>query len=292
MATIGIIGNGYVGGATSKLGKPHTTWDSETRVFIYDINPELCSHLDLHLADLVESCDFIFVCVPTPMNRDGSCSTYEVTKAIISLQDLGFPPERIIVKSTVPVGTCREAGVMFMPEFLTEENWEEDFVECEDWILGTNGRDDKIRNELYSIFETAHKNDTLKKKPRMHFLTTEEAELVKYVRNCFLATKVSFFNEVYDFCAFHEIDYEKVREITTLDARVGKSHTQVPGPDGKRGFGGTCFPKDMAAFRDQLQKVLPLLGLDFGIINACIRRNNKLDRPEKDWKKKKGRAVL
>ena len=292
MATIGIIGNGYVGGATSQLGRPWTTFSSETRVFVYDIDPGLCSHEGLTLHDLVESCDFIFICVPTPMNRDGSCSVYEVTKVIIRLEDVGFSPERIIVRSTVPVGTCRDAGVMFMPEFLTEKNWNKDFLEQTDWILGTNDRNDPIREEVFSIFKAAYKSKILSHDPHMHFLTTEEAELIKYVRNCFLATKVSFFNEIYDFCAFHEIDYEKVRRITVLDDRIGESHTKVPGPDGKRGFGGTCFPKDMASFRSQLMQVSSLLGLDHGVVSACIKRNNKLDRPEKDWKENKGRTVL
>jgi UDPglucose 6-dehydrogenase len=292
MATIGIIGNGYVGRATALLGKPFTVYSSENRVFIYDINPELCSHEGISMRDLVEDCDFIFVCVPTPMNPDGSCSSYEVTKVIISLQDMGFASERIIVKSTVPVGTCEEAGVSFMPEFLTEANWEEDFVNQSNWILGTNARNDQMRDELYSVFVSAHNEGALSNPPTIHFLTTKEAELVKYVRNCFLATKVSFFNEIYDFCAFHKINYEKVREITVLDDRIEESHTKVPGPDGKRGFGGTCFPKDMSAFRSQLKKVSSLLGFDHGVINACIQRNNKLDRPEKDWEENKGRSVL
>jgi len=181
---------------------------------------------------------------------------------------------------------------MFMPEFLTEKNWEEDFLNQSDWILGTNERNDALRDEFYSIFKKAYNNKALLNHPKIHFLTTEEAELVKYVRNCFLATKVSFFNEIHSFCEFHKIDYDRVRNMTILDDRIGESHTQVPGPDGKKGFGGTCFPKDMEAFQHQMGKVSSLLGLGCGVIKSSILRNNKIDRPEKDWKENKGRTVL
>ena len=282
MKYIGIVGNGYVGAATALLSSRNVS------EFIYDIDPDKCSHVALQLADLVESCSFIFVCVPTPMNHDGSCSTFLVDKVVIELLDLGYKAERIIVKSTVPVGTCRRLGVMFMPEFLTEKNWREDYLSQKNWILGTNERNDKITDDLYSIFSFAYNTGNLRNRPNLSFVTTEEAELIKYVRNCFLATKVSFFNEVHSFCSAKDLNYEKVVELTCLDERITKSHTQVPGPDGKKGFGGTCFPKDMESLRHQLSKA----GLDPRVIKSCIHRNKHLDRPEKDWEKDKGRSVV
>lgn len=282
MKYIGIVGNGYVGQATSLLRSRNVS------EFIYDIDPDKCSHAALQLADLVESCSFIFVCVPTPMNHDGSCSTFAVDKVVIELLDLGYEPERIIVKSTVPVGTCRKLDVMFMPEFLTERNWTQDFLDQKNWILGTNKRDDKITDDLYSIFSQAWSTGQLKNKPNISFSTTEEAELIKYVRNCFLATKVSFFNEIHSFCSAKDINYEKVAELTCLDERISDSHTQVPGPDGKRGFGGTCFPKDMESLSYQLSNA----GVAPKVIKSCILRNERIDRPEKDWEKSKGRAVV
>ena len=282
MRNIGIVGNGYVGGATSLLDC------SSVNVFVYDKEPEKCSHAGLQLSDLVEGCDFIFVCVPTPMNHDGSCSTLLVEMVAIELIDTGYAPERIIIKSTVPVGTCDRLGVMFMPEFLTESNWQTDFVNQKNWILGANESSEEIRDELYSVFESSWKDGALSHEPKMFFTTTEEAELVKYVRNCFLATKVSFFNEIHSFCEAKDIDYEKVLGMVTLDERINKSHTSVPGPDGKKGFGGTCFPKDMAALNAQFSH----LGVPSKIIRSSISRNNSIDRPEKDWKNDKGRSVL
>jgi UDPglucose 6-dehydrogenase len=284
MKTIGIVGNGFVGGATALLENEHV------ELFVYDLDPLKCSHHDLGLKDLT-CCDFIFVCVPTPMDLDGSANTILVDKIVIELIDYGFNSERIIIKSTVPVGTSKRLGAMFMPEFLTEKNWKKDFLNQADWILGTNDRNESIRDELWSIFKSAHNSNILSNKPRMHFVTTEEAELVKYTRNCFLAVKVSFFNEIHDFCTALDLDYDRVKDMVVLDSRITKSHTQVPGPDGKSGFGGTCFPKDMSALQRQFSKI-GISNEGASVLEASIKRNNKIDRPEKDWKNLKGRAVV
>ena len=279
---IGIVGNGYVGGATSLLCS-----SASIDCIIYDKDEDKCSHDNLQISDLTR-CDFVFVCVPTPMNKNGSCVTMYVEMVVAELIQAGFPSERIIVKSTVPVGTCKKLGVMFMPEFLTEKNWKNDFLNQKIWILGDNERNDKLRDELYSIFETAWKDGVLRNRPHMLFSKTQEAELVKYVRNGFLAVKVSFFNEIHDFCEAKEIDYEKIVDLTTLDSRITHSHTKVPGPDGKKGFGGTCFPKDLASLKYQIS----VSGANPKVITSCIQRNEQIDRPERDWKENKGRSVL
>ncbi len=277
----GIIGNGYVGRATSLLKNRNVD------VLIYDTNDEKCSPRGLTFNDLLE-CSFIFVCLPTPMDKEGKCCTKLVSSTVDKLAQAGYDTERIVIKSTVPVGTCRELGTMFMPEFLTEQNWQHDFLSQKNWILGTNARNDKVRDELYSIFDSAWHDGVLVHRPHMTFSTTEEAELTKYVRNTFLATKVSFFNEIEEFCRVNNVSYRKVRELTLYDDRIGDSHTSVPGPDGKRGFGGTCFPKDISSLLHQM--------LDNGmmsyVLNATRNRNNDVDRKEKDWEQDKGRAVL
>jgi UDPglucose 6-dehydrogenase len=107
------------------------------------------------------------------------------------------------------------------------------------------------------------------------------------VRNCFLATKVSFFNGIEKFCGVNDVSYEFVRELVCLDERVGESHTEVPGPDGKRGFGGTCFPKDLNSLIYQMDQS----NVDPMILSAANDQNNKVDRPEKDWEEDRGRAV-
>ena len=99
---------------------------------------------------------------------------------------------------------------------------------------------------------------------------------------------MSYFNEVEEFCRGSNISYRKVRELTLYDERIGDSHTSVHGPDGKRGFGGTCFPKDVSSFLHQILDK----GLVSYIINAARSRNIDVDRKQKDWENDIGRAVL
>ena len=110
--------------------------------------------------------------------------------------------------------------------------------------------------------------------------------MIKYFTNSFLATKVSFANEMYDLCLKLNLDYDKVVEYSVLDKRIGNSHLNVPGPDGDLGFGGHCFPKDLSA--------LIKLSDDIGSINYLIKsviKTNDTVRTNRDWEKMKGRAV-
>ena len=113
------------------------------------------------------------------------------------------------------------------------------------------------------------------------------AEMVKYFTNTFLATKVSFANEMKQICDEIDIDYDKVVEYSTYDERLGKSHWAVPGPDGKLGFGGSCFPKDINA----LVKLCEKYDFHPNVLVGAIETNLDV-RPEEDWKELKGRAVV
>jgi UDPglucose 6-dehydrogenase len=116
---------------------------------------------------------------------------------------------------------------------------------------------------------------------------SKTAEMVKYMTNTFLATKVSFANEMKMVCDKLDIDYDKVVEYSTYDERLGKSHWAVPGPDGKMGFGGSCFPKDINALLDVCRQ----LGVTATTLFGAWQTNEKV-RPEKDWELLKGRAVV
>ena len=85
-----------------------------------------------------------------------------------------------------------------------------------------------------------------------------------------------------------KINYDVVREFGGVDPRIGKSHTMVPGPDGKRGFGGTCFPKDTSALKHEMEQ----LGMKSYVLDSIIKRNLEVDRNEKDWEDNKGRSVV
>ena len=174
-----------------------------------------------------------------------------------------------------------------MPEFLTEKNWRLDFLNCKDWIFGCDLSDQRFTQKISKLFGTAYAEGVLKYN-NIHFTTRKEAEMVKYVRNCFLALKVSFFNEIEEFARKTGIHFETVRHLSSLDDRIGTSHTMVPGPDGHHGYGGTCFVKDSHALLSEMQKV----GMNSYIVQAMITRNENVDRPEKDWYMNSGRAVV
>ena len=115
----------------------------------------------------------------------------------------------------------------------------------------------------------------------------KEAEMIKLFRNNFLTVKVSFCNEIYEYCKMKDIDYNTIINIASSDTRIGTSHTTVPGHDGSFGFGGTCFPKDISNTLYDMKKI----GMNSYILEATVNRNNNVDRPNKNWKDK-GRSVV
>lgn len=262
MFTIGLIGNGYVGKAT------HSIIPSTYQVLIYDINPSICFPPDTQLTDL-KVCDLFVVCVPTPPAPDGSTDLSFVQTAINNIKSISSAP--IILRSTVPVGTSDSIGVSFWPEFLRQNTWQSDIRSCKSWILGTS--DSHVYDLMFQLLSTSHKEGLIEY-PFIKRITPKEAELIKYGRNTFLALKVSYFNELYDFCSKSNIDFETVRAHITNDIRINSEHSFVPGSDGKRGFGGACLPKDsMSLLRQYEQLEIPSY-----IIKATVERNCKIDR--------------
>jgi hypothetical protein len=190
-----------------------------------------------------------------------------------------------------------------MPEFLTEANWEEDFRRTKEWIVGIPARvdddDDGARDTRYDARDaefkrriqaliTESRDKGAIDSDRVTFTTTNEAETLKLMKNCFLSAKVSLMNEFYDFCAATGTDYDTVVALAKQDARMGTSHFQVPGPDGRRGFGGTCFPKDTHSLYCQMtaHRLVPR------IYPAILTRNDTVDRPERDWSRDVWRTTI
>jgi|SaaInlV_165m_DNA_1040744.scaffolds.fasta_scaffold31600_2 nucleotide sugar dehydrogenase len=275
---IGVVGNGFVGHAMTLL-RPHI------EVLVWDVVPEKRDPETLDMETFVDESEIIFIAVPTPMNKDGSCNINIVRSVCEEIQEID-DTKYIVLRSTVPPGTSEELDVNFMPEFLTEKNWKDDFKNCDQWILGSV--DPFLYEKMKRMFELAHNNgDGAVVNKNIIQCKPSEAEMIKYLKNVFLSVKVGFFNELESICSELDIDYENVRCIATQDKRIGTGHTKVPGHDGKRGFGGTCFPKDTNA----LAKFAKENGIDSPILNAVIKRNEKIDRPEKDWESDKGRAV-
>ncbi len=273
---IGIIGQGFVGSAIRE------GLNSFYDVLTYDIDKSKCN--STHTAVCREA-DIIFVCIPTPMRKDGKCDTRLLESVVEKLQDecgkLNKTPT-VVLKSTIPPGTTTKIynkgylDVCFSPEFLTEANSFEDFKNQTRIIIGGEGAK-KVKRMFRKPF------------PRIPIIVTkaETAEMVKYFTNCFLATKVTFANQMYEICDNAGIDYDKVCEYALYDQRIGKSHLAVPGPDGDRGFGGHCFPKDLAAM---IYYAWQIVGADRGFLEAVENMNSHY-RKNKDWEKMKGRAV-
>ena len=278
---IGIIGNGFVGKATYQL------LCSDIEILAYDLNPELCKPKGTVITDL-NQCEIVFVSVPTPMNKDGSCYLNIINSVMKDLKNIDYRGF-VVLRSTVPAGTCDKLKCRFMPEFLTEKNFIEDFISNKNWIFGLldDDNDEEFKEVITNMINLAHKNHKILYN-NIHFVMNSEAELIKMFRNNFLALKVSFCNEVYEFCENKSINYENVRKLAVLDDRIGESHSNVPGHDGKRGFGGTCFPKDMNSLCYEMQET----GMKPYILEAALTRNVAVDRPEKDWNESKGRAVV
>ena len=287
---IGIVGNGYVGKATQLFAC------EDVECLVFDKEPEKCNPLGTTIKDLKGS-DFVFVCVPTPMKPNGNCDLSIVKSAVKDLTKTGIRKKKIVVRSTVPVGTCEKLKVNFMPEFLTEKKWKIDFYNNQNWIFGLDNLDSSYQQDgtlnfpetllkFRELLEKAKSHDKIKENA-VTFVSTKHAELVKYVKNSFLAVKVSFFNEIQEFCINNDLNFKEVRKLVCQDSRVGDSHSHVPGPDRKRGFGGTCFPKDVSSMLAQMKKSK----VQTMVLKAAKNRNEKVDRPEKDWEEDKGRAV-
>ena len=273
---LGIIGQGFVGTAVFEGLKEHF------KIETYDIEKQsTCKSVE----ELAGKTDIIFLCLPTPMEKEGACHLGIIESVLESLDNLENNGKIIVVKSTVPPGTTEKWNekysciyTVFNPEFLTEANSIEDFKNQNRIILGgPRPATTKVRR----IFKKAF--------PRVNIIKTGQtiAEMVKYFTNCFLATKVSFANDMYDICNGLGVDYDKVLEYGLCDNRIGDTHLEVPGPDGDRGFGGHCFPKDLNA----MIRVAEKIGLAPEML-YCVKSTNDKVRENRDWEKQIGRAVI
>ena len=229
MYNIGIVGRGFVGSAVEFGFSPQTGCDVNN-MYIYDKNESRSLH---SLEDVVVYSDFIFLSVPTPSNSDGSIDLSYVETALQEMSEIyseldmvGAPVENIILlRSTVTPGTTRKLqqkyqnlNLVFNPEFLTESNHKSDFVNQDRFILG-GGLSDTTK--VSDLFEHRF--------PRVPIIQTdyETAELTKYMNNCFLATKVSFLNEMKQISEKCGADWDVAIKGFLMDSRIGQSHYQV-----------------------------------------------------------------
>jgi hypothetical protein len=172
-----------------------------------------------------------------------------------------------------------------MPEFLTEKNWRDDFINNKYWLFGIYENcpleiENTFKKLISELFLNAYNNQKIKFN-NIIFGKNKEIELSKLIRNTFLSTKVSYFNEIYDLCCSLHINYNQLIDYVKLDDRIGLTHMACPGHDGLRGFGGTCFPKDTISLYNQLNTN----NINSFVIQAVLDRNENHDRIIRDWLK-------
>jgi len=262
MLKLGIIGKGFVGTAVSN------GFDNNVKQFIVD--PKVNNNT---IKDLVKfSPSITFVCVPTPIADDGSCDTTIANDVLHNLHKQEYKGV-VVIKSTIIPDYLHEfkrnfdLKIVYNPEFLTEANADEDFKNPPFQVFGGKWRDCEVVEKAYLRHSSVRIVPTFKVD-----LTT--ASLLKYTINSWLATKVIFFNELY---ALHQngssaVPWEQFTDMLSRDPRIGNSHMKVPGPDGRFGFGGHCFPKDTQA----LIHYADSKNLDLSVLKKAVKTNSKI----------------
>ncbi|MEK9152378.1 MAG: hypothetical protein AAB692_03350 [Patescibacteria group bacterium] len=257
---IAVMGVGWVGGAVAR-----NFTERGLDPILYDPPKGLGSPDDLARADV------IFMCLPTPFDdKVGGFDLSYIKEGVEAIPGA----KTIVIKSTVLPGTTEALQLeypqhrfLFNPEFLRQASADEDFRKPERQIVGTTAA---------SVDEAEAVLELLPSAPFSRVISATEAETVKYFGNCFLALKVVFANQVFDLCAKLGIDYDTVCESAAADSRIGASHLKIA-PDGYRGYGGGCFPKDMKAFI----QLGDLNQVDLALLKTCERLNAELTRIKK-----------
>ena len=278
---IGIVGNGFVGNAVRYGFSSNVGVEYDVKVFDRDSSKSTHS-----LEEVVNESSFVFISVPTPSKKTGEIDTSIIDSCFSEISKVSSNENTVfLLRSTVIPGVTRKISskhvnlrIVFNPEFLTERTAKFDFISQNRFVVGGKSSDTSDVARLYrgrfgktvSILETDF----------------ESAEMIKYMTNIFLSTKVSFLNEMKILSDVCGAEWEDVLEGFLRDGRIGHSHSQVPGPDGKLGFGGSCFPKDIQAFL----YFSKCLGVDLNTVKGAWTTNLQV-RPDQDWLKLKGRAV-
>lgn len=244
---VGIVGLGYVGSAIADAHAHHTLVLRDPKI-----------KNSASLADFAD-CAAIFICVPSPSLPSGGCNSSILESVLKEFSQFKNIP--LICKTTAPPTVYSKLqdqypNIVHCPEFLTAANHIADYSNAPYFIIGgnkpwTDKAIEVIRAGVPKVNE--------------YFISTDikSAALYKYMMNCYLATKVTFMNDFYRLVKSQGVDWNEFKNLSIFDDRIGNTHMNVPGPDGKFGWGGACFPKDISAIIEESLTVgvdLPLLG--------------------------------
>jgi len=260
---LGIIGKGFVGSAVAN------GFDKDVDQFVVDTKLN-----NNTIKDLIEyDPSLCFVCVPTPQQDTHLDVDISIVRSVLTELNEEKYKGIVIIKSTITPQHLTKfkkdfnLKLVYNPEFLTEANSLQDFIDPNMQILGGKWKDCEAVEKAYIRHSSVKIVPTFK----VDLIT---ASLIKYTINSWLATKVIFFNELkelFDTSSSHS-SWEQFTDMLTRDPRIGNSHLQVPGPDGRLGFGGHCFPKDTNA----LLYYAKLKGVDLSVLKQAIKKNDKI----------------
>lgn len=270
---IGIIGVGFVGGATAEVFK------EKHELILYDKYKENLNKVPEKLSEA----EVIFICVPTPMMSSGEIDYSSIHNSLELLDKVTKDKKHkpiIVIRSTAVSGTTEDLNkkypfnFAFNPEFLKEKTALEDMKNTDRVVLGVSSNEDY--NKLLELYKSIFPN------AKYIQVDTKTAEMIKYAANIMLTGQIALANEIYQICEASGVDYNEVKETILLDDRIAKN-IDVPGPDGEFGFGGKCFPKDLNAliYLAREKKYRPYLLEEIWRLNEKIRKN-------KDWLDIKG----
>ena len=276
--SIGIIGAGFVGTAICKAFVHYVD------VKIYDIAKDM----GFKYEDVIRQ-DVLFFCLPTPMLPDGNVDISILEAALKQASStLNNDQRPALIKSTIPPLEAARLQNIFSnleiihnPEFLTERTANLDYIQQSRILLGIDPTgpmivDSNVTDLFYLRFPGVP----------IRIVSWNEAALIKYTTNVFFCVKLSLFNEICQVCKSLDIDYNTVIQEVLNDGRIGRSHAMIPGMDGKVGWGGSCFCKDINGYMNFARGC----GVSPIVAEAAWAKNLEV-RPEKDWMQLKGRAV-
>ncbi len=271
---IGVVGGGVVGQATARCWLEHCD-----EVVVWDRLKERCTHGDGDTGLLrALSCDLVFVCLPEA----------ELDRFFSGEAVRGLPAVNYAIRSTIPIGTTRRLmkqyglqNLVHSPEFLTARCATTNAQLPARNIVGDAAPLERLQGGYYYSQLATYLGTHYKRRfPGIpcRVMSSDESEAVKLITNAFFAVKVAYFNEARSLCDALKLDWATVLAGVLSDGRIAHSHTKVPGPDGKCGFGGACLPKDLAMLADCITGV----GLDTCVPIMCeaAETRNKVDRRE------------
>jgi UDPglucose 6-dehydrogenase len=233
---VGLIGLGCVGGTLRNWFIEH----SDVKMKLYDPR--------LEFQDKLKGCKIVFIAVPVN-NKSFKQDLTAIKESINRCDDDAL----IVIRSSVIPGTCDALSkefnrkVCYMPEFLTERRAQKDFNSQDVWVGAPKGLTNKEREEIFEAFYYLFYYKKEENRKDVGILNNVDCEMGKYAHNCFGAMKVTYWNIINDLCERDGANFEAVKNLAFETGFINKEHTSVPGPDGRKGFGGSCFPVNIEA---------------------------------------------